>query len=250
MDNSPVFRQKPASYPHLRLITAVDMGIKRLTISLVFLCFTLVIPFAFVRERAVTSEKNGFTVVIDAGHGGIDGGAVSPDGKVYESDINLKIAEKLKDRFISGGFNVVMTRTTSNGLYGVIGKGFKRRDMAERVKIAENAKADALISVHLNKYFDSSRRGAQTFFKADSENGKKLAECVQSAFNADINSDRAYSSLAGDYYILNETNMPAVICECGFISNEKDYKLLLTDEHAEKLANAIFFGAINFFASV
>lgn len=225
------------------------MKIYGLIFSLVFLCVVLIFPFAFLKETAATAESNGFTVVIDAGHGGIDGGAVSNDKTVYESDVNLNIAEKLKARFLAGGFNVVMTRSTANGLYGVMGKGFKRRDMEERVKIAERAKADALISVHLNKYSDPSRRGAQAFYNAADEKSKRLAECVQEVFNKTVNTKKSYAALKGDYYLLNETSMPAIICECGFISNPEDLKLLVTNEYAKELANVIFSGTVNFFAS-
>ena len=209
----------------------------------------LILTAYFCAMPTAASAPDKLTVVIDAGHGGIDGGAVSNDKTVYESDVNLNIAEKLKARFLAGGFNVVMTRSTANGLYGVMSKGFKRRDMEERVKIAERAKADALISVHLNKYSDPSRRGAQAFYNAADEKSKRLAECVQEVFNKTVNTKKSYAALKGDYYLLNETSMPAIICECGFISNPEDLKLLVTNEYAKELANVIFSGTVNFFAS-
>ena len=219
----------------------------KMLFALLFVTLSVLIPFAYSPSPAAVEGKR-FTVVIDAGHGGIDGGAVSSDGKVFESEINLKIANKIKERFIAGGFGVIMTRTDENGLYGLMSKGFKRRDMEERVRRANSSNADILISVHLNNYADRSRRGAQVFFRAGDAEGKRLADCIQNSLNESVNTDRKYSALAGDYYILNETKMPSAICECGFLSNEEDLALLVTDEHAALIAKTLFSGVVNFFA--
>ncbi|MBO7368699.1 MAG: N-acetylmuramoyl-L-alanine amidase [Clostridia bacterium] len=208
--------------------------------------------FFGVFSLPVSSVKNErfLTVAIDAGHGGIDGGAVGKVTGAYESDINLCIAKKLKEVFERGGFNVVMTRTTNAGLYGVLSQGFKRRDMNERVKIVNDSKADIFISVHLNTYSDSARRGAQAFFKKGDENGKLFADCVQQKLNDMEECVKKTSALVGDYFVLNETYIPAIICEYGFLSNEKDEALLLDDEYQKKLALATFSGTLVFLASI
>ena len=133
-----------------------------------------------------------------------------------------------------------MTRKTEAGLYGILSKGFKKRDMKKRMEIAENADPDIFVSVHLNFYSSSSRRGAQVFYKIGDEQSKKLALSVQSSLNGLCGKE--YSPLSGDYYVLNESSKTAILCECGFLSNEEDERLLLTDDYRKQLAEKIYEG--------
>lgn len=195
-----------------------------------------------VRTRAAASPSDRFTVVIDAGHGGIDGGVLGITTGVKESELNLDIARKLKTKFDKSGAKTVMTRKTEAGLYGIYSKGFKRRDMQKRKQITLNAKADVFVSIHLNYYSSPSRRGAQVFYKIDDEKSKSLADIVQAELNGGNECDRDYTALAGDYYVLNEADCAAILCECGFLSNAEDEKLLLTDEYRAEIAEKIFNG--------
>ena len=189
----------------------------------------------------VSSGMETLTVVIDAGHGGIDGGVSGVNTSVKESDLNLEISKKLKSYFLSGGFNVVMTRETSAGLYGGLSKGFKMRDMEKRRDIINGANADLMISVHLNFYSSPERRGAQVFFRQNDQNSEELARYIQKQLNF---TEREYSPLMGDYYVLNQANCLAVLCECGFLSNPDDERLLLTEEYRDKIAYRIYKGCI------
>ncbi len=195
-----------------------------------------------VRTRAAASPSDRFTVVIDAGHGGIDGGVSGITTGVKESELNLDIARKLKTKFDKSGAKTVMTRKTEAGLYGIYSKGFKRRDMQKRKQITLNAKADVFVSIHLNYYSSPSRRGAQVFYKIDEEKSKSLADIVQAELNGGKECERDYTALAGDYYVLNEADCAAILCECGFLSNAEDEKLLLTDEYRAEIAEKIFNG--------
>ena len=195
-----------------------------------------------VRITATASPKPVFTVVIDAGHGGIDGGVSGKTSGARESELNLDIARKLKEKFDNSGAKTVMTRKTDAGLYGIYSKGFKRRDMLKRKQITINAKADVFVSIHLNYYSSPSRRGSQVFYKIDSEPSKTLADIVQSELNETEEYERDYTALAGDYYVLNEANCTAILCECGFLSNPEDEKLLLSEEYRDKIAERIFNG--------
>lgn len=195
-----------------------------------------------VRTRAAASPSDRFTVVIDAGHGGIDGGVSGITTGVKESELNLDIARKLKTKFDKSGAKTVMTRKTEAGLYGIYSKGFKRRDMQKRKQITLNAKADVFVSIHLNYYSSPLRRGAQVFYKIDEEKSKSLADIVQAELNGGKESERDYTALAGDYYVLNEADCAAILCECGFLSNAEDEKLLLTDEYRTEIAEKIFNG--------
>lgn len=195
-----------------------------------------------VRTRAAASPSDRFTVVIDAGHGGIDGGVSGITTGVKESELNLDIARKLKAKFDKSGAKTVMTRKTEAGLYGIYSKGFKRRDMQKRKQITLNAKADVFVSIHLNYYSSPLRRGAQVFYKIDGEKSKSLADIVQSELNGGKECERDYTALAGDYYVLNEADCAAILCECGFLSNAEDEKMLLTDEYRAEIAEKIFNG--------
>ncbi len=190
-----------------------------------------------------------YSVVIDAGHGGIDGGASGNLG-VYEREINLQISLKLKDMFESRGYKVTLTRTDANGLYDDTSKGFKLRDLKKRVEIIKNANPNIFISVHLNTYTSPSRRGAQVFYKKGNDYSKKLAENVQLELNLLKESKRMYDALSGDYYLLNSLDIPSVIVECGFLSNPEEEKLLLNDSYQKTLAKAIYNGTIRYFINL
>ena len=220
---------------------------KFIAVSLmVFSVITLAVIYAnaLFSGQVFKAHSQTFTVVIDAGHGGIDGGVLGVNSGVKESDINLDIAKKLKAEFENAGVKVVMTRSTYGGLYGTTAKGFKLRDMKKRVQIINSANANLMISVHQNFYSSASRRGATAFF--GTEDGKRLAECVQIYLNALSGQPRPLSPLKGDYYLLNYSTCPAVICECGFLSNSQDEALLLTEEYRQEVAKSIFCGAITF----
>lgn len=187
-------------------------------------------------------------IVIDAGHGGIDAGVRGKTSGVKESDVNLAIAYELREYFLDAGFSAVLTRKSQAGLYGVPTKGFKRRDMQSRRDVIISSGADIVISVHQNFYSDSSRRGAQVFFDNDSESGKKLAVCIQNSLNSMENATRAVGPLVGDYYMLKCTESPSVIVECGFLSNQADEELLVTEQYRKEIAYAIFAGAVSYFS--
>lgn len=206
------------------------------------LLLSIYVALLCVRTRAAASPSDRFTVVIDAGHGGIDGGVLGITTGVKESELNLDIARKLKTKFDKSGAKTVMTRKTEAGLYGIYSKGFKRRDMQKRKQITLNAKADVFVSIHLNYYSSPLRRGAQVFYKIDDEKSKSLADIVQAELNGGKEYERDYTALAGDYYVLNEADCAAILCECGFLSNAEDEKLLLTDEYRAEIAEKIFNG--------
>lgn len=118
-------------------------------------------------------------VVIDAGHGGVDGGVTGVKTGVKESELNLAVARKLAKHFNNAGIDTVLTRDSDAGLYGTATGNLKRKDMEARRDIILKEKPTLVISVHMNKYSVSTRRGAQVFFDENSEYGKLLADCVQ-----------------------------------------------------------------------
>lgn len=189
---------------------------------------------------------NAVRVVLDAGHGGIDGGVSGVNTGVKESELNLAVVKKLEDLLIGAGMSVILTRNGSAGLYGIATKNLKRKDMEKRKEIIEKSNATLVVSVHMNKYALKSRRGAQVFYKPSDEKGKLLANCVQSELNDMQEVTRKFNCLSGDYYILNCSSVPSIIAECGFLSNPEDEVLLVTDEYQSKLAYAIFKGIVSY----
>lgn len=214
---------------------------------IVLLLIIVVITFLggyFVKKASFESKK--FTVVIDAGHGGIDAGALGVTTGVRESDLNLLIAKNLKALFEQSGFIVIMTREDDNGLYGTTDPGFKKRDLSAREKIINNSLADLCVSIHLNVYSARSRRGAQVFFNREHLEDKKLAKLVQGRINGLNLSPRLYDALHGDYYLLNTSKIPTIIVECGFLSSPDDEKLLLTEKYRFDISSAIFMGCVDY----
>ncbi len=216
---------------------------------LILTAITFVFCFSSLKNgSALSSEQPKVKVVLDAGHGGVDGGVSGVRTGVKESELNLAIVKKLERLLIDGGFDVVLTRSGSAGLYGIATKNLKRKDMEKRKEIINRAKPSIVVSVHLNKYALSSRRGAQIFYKKDCEYGKILAERVQTAFNELPESTRSFSALTGDYYILNCSNYPSIIAECGFLSNPEEEALLITEEYQETVAYSLFKGIVDYLA--
>ncbi len=185
-------------------------------------------------------------IVLDAGHGGIDGGVSGVLTGVKESEINLKVVKKIEGYLVAAGIEVTLTRNSDAGLYGIATKNLKKKDMEKRRDIILEVKPDLVISIHMNKYSLSTRRGAQVFYKKSDETAKVLAKCVQNSFNNMSEASRECSILTGDYFILNCSNYPSIIAECGFLSNPDDEALLLTEEYQDKLAFTIFQGVVDY----
>lgn len=212
-------------------------------LSVGFLLTVICVPTAV----KATSPKPSYTVVVDAGHGGADGGVQGVNTGVYERELNLSIAYKVKAELEKAQINVVMTRTTSDGALDTM-LTQKQEDMEKRKKIIMDASPDCVVSIHQNKYTQQSRRGAQAFFWGDSS----LAEVLQSALNENlnkVNTGRTFSALKGDYYILRQTPYPSALVECGFLSNPLDEALLVTDEYQNKVAKVIADSIISFLMS-
>jgi N-acetylmuramoyl-L-alanine amidase len=206
--------------------------------------FCLVLCLSVLVQTAADTQN--ITVVLDAGHGGIDGGVTGVKTKVKESEINLAIVKKLQIDLEQAGINVVLTRKTDAGLYGLAVKGFKKRDMLKRKEIIESASPAAMVSIHQNSYPGGVRRGGQVFFRAGSDSGEALANSIQNELNDMADGVKKTTPLVGDYYMLNCTEYTSVICECGFLSNAADEALLITDEYREKVAYAVYKGIISY----
>jgi len=189
--------------------------------------------------------------VLDAGHGGIDGGMVGVVTGTRESNINLSLAYIIKEYLEKAGIKVVMTRTDENGLYGTTAPGHKRRDMLERKKIILDTAPDIVISIHMNRSPVSSRRGAQIYIDTGDKVSPALATLMQNKLNTLLNQPshgRSYEVQNGDFYILNCNPYPSVIIECGFLSNAEDDRLFGDGEYRRTVGRTIYLGAVEYLA--
>ncbi|MGI6702002.1 MAG: N-acetylmuramoyl-L-alanine amidase family protein [Christensenellales bacterium] len=221
---------------------------KKTIIVILIVALVAIAPVTIGISASYASPKERITLVIDAGHGGIDEGVHGTVTGIAESEINLKVSKFLKAYFADAGFKVVMTRTTDAGLYGIKTKGFKTRDMNNRKKIIERENPDIVLSVHMNYYTSPVRRGLQVFY-TNTTASKNLADEIQRIANININNPitgRNLINLYGDYFMLKCTAAPSVIVECGFLSNPEDEKLLCSDAYLKELAYYIFSGVISY----
>lgn len=187
--------------------------------------------------------KNAKTVIIDAGHGGMDGGAVSLTGSL-EKDLNLEVAENLKSILEAAGYNVVMTRDgdfmlNSDGTYP---KSRKMRDLVARADIVKSHPEAILVSVHMNKFTEEKYSGLQVYYSCNNQKSKELAEGLQ-ALNKLVlqpENNRCVKSAGDDIYILKNADIPAILVECGFLSNYDEARLLDTELYQKKIACLIF----------
>lgn len=187
-------------------------------------------------------------IFIDAGHGGRDPGRTGVYG-VDEKDINLAIALRLQEYFETGGVKVFMSRVTDDGLYTENDSNKKRSDMRRRAELINSSDADIFLSIHQNSFTQTQYHGGQVFYHGKSEEGQYLAECIQEQFNTFIDEENDRQVKANNnYYVLRETNLPAVIVECGFISNVEEEKNLNDELYQQKVAFAIYKGVQNYFS--
>ena len=228
---------------------------KKVLISLLFIIQVLLGILSVSQSenvRGVLGSIGKVTIVVDPGHGGIDGGAESRSG-VCEKDINLHIAMKIKEQAEAEGWRVMMTRETDMGLYsegkGSI-RGKKTEDLRNRQDLINHSGADASVSIHLNSYPSQEVKGAQTFYSKDSPEGKIIAEIIQTRIKEALDPENDRSPLPKDDIIIMKNNKaPLVLVECGFLSNDAEAEKLQNEEYQEKLAAVITMGLKEFFIS-
>lgn len=204
-------------------------------------------PVAQVASYAVANR----VIVIDPGHGGFDPGAQR--GELKEKEITLAISRKLEQKLSKAGAMVILLRDSDESLSDSELKGSlserKRQDLARRVEKANEAKADLYISIHANADPSPRWRGAQTFYNQASPEAKLLAESIQQELTVGLgNTNR--KALSGNYYIIDNTNMPAVIVEAGFLSNPEEARLLSQPDYQQQVATAIFTGISKYQANL
>lgn len=215
----------------------------RLVLSTTLFILVILIIFraiSFIGSDFKSSEK---VIVIDAGHGGKDPGTIGFSGN-YEKDINLEISKKLKEKLKSNGYKVILTRDSDEYVENHL-----------RAEIANKKRARVFISIHGNAMENnSSVDGIQVLYYPNREstisdlNNNELAQIVMSSLvNGTGARDKGIIERE-NLIVLNQTKMPAILIECGFLSNEKEEKLLITDDYQNKVVDSIVHGLEEYFS--
>lgn len=202
---------------------------------------------------SVSSVNRIDTVVIDAGHGGMDGGATGIGG-VIEKNINLQIALKLKNILQTNGYRVVMIRETDTSIHSS-GKSIaqqKKSDMHNRLKIIEETPNSLTVSIHQNYFEQQQYSGAQMFYGKVNESSRILADCIQKRFVSNLQNDnkREIKRAGKELYLMYYAKTPIVLVECGFLSNPIESALLSDDTYQNKVAFTIFSGIMDYLQAV
>ncbi|MBV7274672.1 N-acetylmuramoyl-L-alanine amidase CwlD [Clostridium thailandense] len=193
-------------------------------------------------DSKTKKQTKDITILVDPGHGGIDGGAVSPSG-VMEKDINLKISLKLKDKLKNDGYNVILTREEDKGLYTDDGKIRKKKveDLNNRCKMKNDSECDMFVSIHLNMFTESKYSGAQVWYSRNKDS-ERFAGILQSNLKRDLdpNNNRKEKPALDSYKVLRcNDNMPSVLIECGFLSNYNEEQKLKSEEYQNKIVESV-----------
>lgn len=220
----------------------------RKIIIAIFTCLIITSCINIINTKAIEAKEK--IILIDPGHGGIDGGAKSKIGTV-EKDINLEISLKLREKLEENGYKVFMTRSLDEGLYqkGTTVKEKKREDLKNRVKMKSETECDIFVSIHQNMFPQSKCYGAQVWY-ASNEKSNTLANLVQDSLKATVqdNNKRVAKPAADAYLILRDKyDGASILVECGFLSNPEEEARLKTEEHQNLIVEGILKGINNYF---
>lgn len=215
---------------------------------LLILCIQFPLGRVIPNWKAIPQPLAGQTIVIDPGHGGPDGGAVGePD--IQEKDITLAIAKKTRDYAQQAGAVVYMTREVDEDLASEDTTGFSRRkseDIRNRIAFIEEHDADFFITIHLNAIPDGRWSGAQTFYYPRYPENEHVAEMIQEAIKSNLENTTRTPLAINNIYLLKHTEVPGALVEVGFLSNEKERKLLTEDDYQDKMAASIYEGMLRY----
>ena len=203
-------------------------------------------------DRQVLGKVNNrtYTIILDAGHGGEDGGAVGADGTM-EKDINLSIAKKLQQLLLVSGFNVKMIRDSDVSIYSDGMETIKEKkvsDLKNRLNIANESENNILISIHQNKFPQSQYNGTQVFYSENNPGSKELAENIRESVIGFLQPEtkREPKPATKDIYILYNCKNVAVMVECGFLSNNAELQKLKDETYQDEMAFSIYCGFLEY----
>ena len=227
-------------------------------VGLIFLLLVTIFSLNYQRDKTVSvinEQGQQKTVILDPGHGGEDPGAVSDYTGLKEKDLNLSIAIKVKELLEKDRYKVIMTREEDILRYEPGTKGWtpkRKQDLLKRKKIMDEAGADIVVSIHMNKFPEAKYYGAQTFYPPNSPESKRLAESIQKSLMEKVDPENKrqpqIKTENPPIIILRDLKTVTTIVEGGFLSNQREEKLMGTDEYQQKLAEAVKDGIDNYFS--
>lgn len=242
-------------YRRIRLLRGECVRVRSLyliLLSILFFCMIIVMFSAFSNSADPTSAALGSNVqvIVDAGHGGEDGGAVA--GDIYEKDINLKIAQKLSAYLQKAGFHVTQVRTEDISVYdeGIESISEKKTsDLHNRLELFNSDLDNIVISIHQNRFTDSRYSGTQVFYSPNNEDSEKLAEAIRASVVSALQPDNTRECKAADesIFVMNGAKVPAVLVECGFMSNTEELSKLTDERYQSQLAKCIYKGFMEYY---
>ena len=193
---------------------------------------------------------NHHVLIIDPGHGGEDGGAVAADGTL-EAELNLSIAQKLHGLASFCGVQTILTRTGDHIDYPTDAATISARktaDQKQRVALINNTPNGVLISIHQNKFDNSAYSGTQVFYSSNNDKSRVLAESIRNSVVSLLQNDntRELKPANSDIYLLDNATVPAVIVECGFLSNDEERAKLLDSGYQSEMAYSIAMGVLEY----
>ena len=206
------------------------------------LCAILICITAGISRAGSFFDDRSLRVIVDAGHGLPDGGAIGSLGTI-EQEINIAIAKKLEEVLTAKGIDVVMTRSGEDGIWSSKSTTIREKkleDMHNRLKIMKKSNADLFITIHMNSFKNSSASGLRIFYSHNFPEIKPLAESIQTRMSdvtgAEMNVVKTADS---KLFLLKQPPLPAILVECGFLSNPKEEKKLADEDYQARLAWAI-----------
>ncbi len=205
-------------------------------------------------DVSVNTETNDYPVIIiDAGHGGVDGGAVADDGTV-EKELNLDIALKLNELLISKGYKTILTRDGDYSIHDESADTVRKKkvsDLHNRLEIINSNKNAILVSVHQNYFTESKYSGTQVFYSPNAPESSVLADCIQKKVVSQLQPDNTRQIKQSDssIFLLFNSQIPSVMVECGFLSNKNETNKLKDEKYRQQMAEAVCDGIIKYLCS-
>lgn len=208
----------------------------------------------YTSSSDVNTDFSEMKVIIDAGHGGVDGGAVAPDSTL-EKDINLDIALKLNEMLKLAGVETILTRDSDISIHDESAKTIRAKkvsDIHNRFEIMENNPDYIFVSIHQNTFSDSRYKGAQLFYSPNNPESIVLAKSIQDSFALRLQKENAreIKKCSTDVYLIYHAQSNAVLCECGFLSNAQELANLKNQEYRTKVAFCIFSGILDYYSTI
>lgn len=210
----------------------------------------LIVTVKFVEDdswNAWNLPLSGKVVILDAGHGGMDGGA-NVDG-ILEKDIALEVTLKLRDYLQEQGALVMLTREDDADLAPEDMKGIRNRkqmDLRNRVELINTSTADFFLSIHLNAFPSSSSKGAQTFYTKRYEENEQAAKFIQAEIIRNLENTKRDAKFISGVYVMDQAKKPGALVEIGFLSNPEERERLKKDAYQDKIAASIYKGVLRY----